>query len=74
MSNFKTIDVHGKKHVVKNAKRVTSHFTSNGEKTELIPEANYRGTGMCLCGILGAKQKLSDFIYNYKYKGKKQIV
>lgn len=54
---FKTIEVLGHQHVIKEMSRQPLSDTKL--------QANYRNTGMCLCGILRKKQSLENFIANY---------
>ena len=69
---FETIVVDDRNYVVKKKKRTTGYFMENGDRHVLIPQPNFRGTGMSLCGALKENQTLEQFIDNYKSKKSKK--
>lgn len=69
MEYFKTIEVHGKHHVVKELNRLGSVISIDG-KTSLAVQSNYRRTGMALCGILKKGQSLDAFEKEYMARKK----
>lgn len=63
MENYKVLKVNGKEHILKPSMRMfAAHTNLYGHRIEAIPQANYRGTGMCLCGVLKKDQSLEQFI------------
>lgn len=68
MDGFRTFEVSGKTYVVKdiNRKQILINAIS-GERT-FIPDANFMGTGMALCGRLINRQTLPEFIEKYNAK------
>lgn len=69
--SFLTIEVSGRMHVVKDCKRPIQYDAKMKTTLSSIPSANYRGTGMGLCGILQPGQTLQEFtaLYGLKKKG-----
>ncbi len=68
---YKTIEVHGQHHVVRETKRQPS--LRGLTQGVVIEEPNYKNTGMALCGILKKDQTLAEFIEGFELKkGKKK--
>lgn len=68
MNFFKTIEVHGRTHVLRDNNRNGIYINGYGQKIK-IPNPDYRRTGRCLCGILKPGQTLMQFAEKY-YKQK----
>nr|WP_319268244.1 hypothetical protein [uncultured Draconibacterium sp.] len=70
VKRFKVIEVNKHRHVLVEATRSES-VTTIGNTTfrNEVEPANYRNTGMALCGILKPEQTLDQFKANYKPVG-----
>jgi len=70
MDNFQIIDVDGQSHVVKECYRPGHYLDPDTREKIPVDQPNYRGTGMCLCGILKKGQTLDEFTRLYIEKKK----
>jgi hypothetical protein len=55
MKNYKVIEVYGRKHVVR------SIPSRGGGSNNALPDADYMGTGMALCGVLNDNETLDEW-------------
>lgn len=68
---FKTIEVHGRLHVLKEmARKDTASYYDGKVIHKGYDQPDYRGTKMALCGILEKKQTLEAFVEKYYLKKK----
>jgi len=65
MKTYGTIKVGDKFHVV-------TQTSKDRKDTDLYPDANYRNTGLALCGILKDNETLQDWINRKIKRGLKQ--
>jgi len=62
MSNYKTITVHSRTHVL----------TDYDRNNKVYPNPNYKNTGMALVGILRKDETLKEWILRAKITDKKE--
>ena len=75
MEGFRAYEIDKRMYVLKDCDRLPCRYTKvNGERS-MIPNANFLNTGMALCGKLGKKQTMEQFIerYNAKKPTKKRL-
>lgn len=66
---YELIKVNGHDHVVCSTKRAgISYYISENKEKQIIPAANYRNTGLALCGVLREGQDLDSFIKVKEFK------
>lgn len=64
MEHYKILKVAGQEHVLRHVDRSETFYLSvGGEKVKnKLPDANYLGTGMALCGVLRKGESLKKFL------------
>lgn len=68
MNGFRAYEIDKRVYILKDCDRLPCRYTKvNGERS-MIPAANFRNTGMALCGALKKKQTMEQFIEQYNAK------
>ena len=68
MNGFRAYDIDNRVYILKDCDRLPCRYTNvNGERGK-IENANFRNTGMALCGKLRKKQTMEQFIEQYNAK------
>jgi hypothetical protein len=62
--HYELIKVHGREHVITEQLAIRRTVRSfNGKYIEIThPDANYMGTGKCLCGVLNKGESLEEWM------------
>lgn len=74
MEGFRAIEINKKTFVLKDIDRKQVNYSNGNGESVSMPDANFKGTGMALCGVLKQNQSFTEFVekYNSKQSGKRR--